>query len=726
MLKILILANAPYVKSGYGVANRHLMNIFRNLGHDVSCLAFFGAEGDTLMWNGFPIYPRGHEAFGNDVIDMHSVHFGADLVVSLVDVHVLDQYGRKHFAWLPITPVDGDPITDRMGHALAGAVDIVAISEYGRQTLERAGFPATTIRLPVDTVFYHPTDKIEMRKRFGWDDKWYIVGHVGMNRGFRKGHDLLLQAFQIVLGEIPDARLYLHLDTNQPDGLNLRKCIKELGIENYVMTPLRGDAFYGKPEIYMRGLYNCFDLYAQPSLNEGQAMPLYEAYSCGLPVIATAATALTEGLEDADAIALEPGNRIWLPSEQWGYEPRIDDIANAIINAYRKWGRNYISLANREKAINTVSLNVVGAEWQEELSKVEKRIRFTPIVRPWKEKPHIVHVSTDVNNCGIAAYTKSLMMGMENNTDSSLVNIRELREASQIPDCDILHLHYEAAISPPEQIIKNILQEVHQRGTKVMCTYHSIFPDLVNEQITKGFVDLGVIHWPFGAMEVDPNKIAILGGMGVPWYQVPNISKRNDYRAELGLPIDGKIISTFGFAAAGRGHYEVLQALAPYMQMDRTLHCQLLLPENFLNSGGFQIVHTKIKEIAQTFGIEKQISAIPDFLSNLEVLKRLWVSDAGFLYLDFDTYSTSSAARYFVSVRLPLVITDSTHFGDLRRGVVKTEKKIGSFVEGILRLLPDEMLRKRLIAEHEETYNEFVWPVFTEKYMDLYRKVLRR
>ena len=726
MLKIMIQANANFVKSGYGQACNLLLDIFKRLGHEVAIFAYYGIEGSVMLLDNVQLFPRGHDPYGNDIVDAHMVRFGGDLLISLIDVHVLSRYGRRAFHWLPITPVDGDPLSEGIEQSLPGALHIVSMSKYGQEVLEQGGFPSTMIYLPVNTSFYAPLDKRKARAAFRWPEDAYVIGHVGMNRGYRKGIDLLISAFQYVVAEIPEARLYLHTDTNQGDGLNLDKLIQKLGLTQYVLASQRYDVFMGQSIFWMNGLYNALDLYIQPSLNEGQGMPLWEAESVGLPVVATAGTALTEVLDDADAIAVPPTNLIWNPSNTFGYEVSIQDLANAMINAYRKWGKKYVSLANRQKAIENVSLNVVGMAWQGVLNEIERRIRFAPapMTRPWKERPLVVQISTARHNCGIAAYTQALMESLGNVTDQHLVDILTLQSPEQIPDCDLLHVHYEVSIFPSEQRMREIYHTIKQRGTRILCTFHTINPGTLNTMLTEKMIDLAVIHWPASGMEIDHSTVAVLGGMGIPFYQPAALGYREDLREQYGFPINAKIISTFGFAAVGRGQYEVLAELAPFLLSRKDIHLQLILSENAFNPIGFQYVHRQIVAITAQYGIARQVHVVRDFLPSLEILHRLWMSDVGFLYIEGETLSSSAAIRYFVAARLPLVKTHTTHFDDVRGGAVTTDPSVFTFAHAILTLLDEQETRYRLHHEHKETYDNFVWPKFGEKYLEIYKRVL--
>mgnify|MGYP001565068882 CR=1 FL=1 len=724
-LKILLMSNAPFVYSGYGQTAYCLIKLFQKLHHEVACFAYFGTEA-KVKWEGIDIYPRAAsgDPYGNDIADAHAAQFGADIVITNVDLWVLHGFGYKQFNWVPLAPIAEDPLHVGNRNALPGALKIIAISGYGKRTLNEAGFPAEHIYLPIPTDFFHPLNKDACKGAFGWSTNDYIIGHVGMNRGYRKGHDLLLQAFRLFLSEHHNSLLYMHTAEVSRDGLNLRQAANNLGIGQKVVFPSTYEADQGWPPMKMKGLYNAFDLYVQPSLNEGQAMPIWEAASTGIPIVATNATAIAEAIEGMDAIPVEPTNRVLLHNDTWGYEISVEDLANAMLKAYGRWGKGYVSAKSRQWAIENVSVDVIGQRWQDTLIDIEKIVRFQPTMKVWKDKPHVVQVSTRIHNCGIGAYTRALMAAMEGSTTQECVDIMSLRKVEQIPECDLVHLHYEPSISPPEAVLKEILFAIQMRGTPVVATYHTVTPEVANYHITNNLVNMAIIHWPPPGLQTD-KRVWVLGTMGCPSYSPPSINKKDEMRGNYGFSMKDIIISTFGFASVGRGHFEVLEQLAPMLQSDKRVKMQLIVPGNFLNEDGKNIAHSRIEEIAKSYHIGQQIHLVPEFVSDLEVLNRLWLSDVGFLFVGFHTGSTSSAIRFFISARLPVVINSSSHFVDVKRGVIRVDGfNMSEFSRVVWDTAFNQQTQVRLRKEHQITYENSIWSIFAEQYLATYKKVL--
>lgn len=92
-----------------------------------------------------------------------------------------------------------------------------------------------------------------------------------------KNYAALLEAFAAAVAVRPDLRL----------------AIAGRGPERPALERVAEDRKLGRKVRWLghvddvRGLYPSWDLYVQPSLNEGFCMPLLEAMSCGLPVVTT-------------------------------------------------------------------------------------------------------------------------------------------------------------------------------------------------------------------------------------------------------------------------------------------------------------------------------------------------------------------------------------------------------------------------------------------------------
>lgn len=729
-LRILFQSNCIWVSSGYGTTTRNIANILRRIGHEVGIFASFGLEGGKLSYDGFEIFPRGNDIWGNDIVWSHVKAFGADILITNIDTHVLRNYGNSYKPWIPIVPVMEDPLAPATAGSLNGAFSLVSISEYGKTVLQDKGYTSTMIPLPVDVGAFFPTDKREAKRAIGGaigiPEDCYFLLNVGMNRGDRKGHDLLLRAFQMILSEIPNAYLYIHTDVGQPDGQRLDNMRDKLGLQDRVKFPSRYDVFMGQSHSWMQTLYNAADVYIQPSRNEGQGMPVYEAAACGDIIIATECTALTEFIVRAQGIGLPIINKRPTASEAWTYDTSAEAVASAVIEARSKWGIGYCSAINRQLATEKVSLPVIGFQWQDFLLNIEKKVRYAPFVRPFVGKiPKVAMVFTQVNNCGVGQYTRMLNASIGEATDVIPVDILSL-DPKAVGDADIVHVQHEPSISPKN--LEGSMREWKNEGQRVVVTYHNIDPNLVSHHLNDQLVDLALIHWPPIGHEIpkDP-RIKILGGMGCPVFDPPKWDTRVEMRKIFSLKPESRVISTFGFASVGRGHFEVPEEMVAYLVANSDVEMQIITPGNFLNDLGLQIVYQNLIDLATRYNLRDRIHLLTDFMPDREVLQRLWCSDVGYLYLGVNTMSSSSAIRFFISARLPTVITPTTHFTDVKRGIVCTDGfGLAEFCQVIIGLLNDSEKRNRLAREHQYTYEHWKWPAFGERILAIYKECLGR
>ena len=122
-----------------------------------------------------------------------------------------------------------------------------------------------------------------------------ILGYFGVI-GYGKGVDSLIEAFPLVLGQFPKAKLLIVGEG--PDKLSIQQRVQELGIENSVQfLPWVGD---------ITEIMSAFDIFVLPSKAEGMPWTVLESMACAKPVIATAVGGIPEAVEDGKTGILLP------------------------------------------------------------------------------------------------------------------------------------------------------------------------------------------------------------------------------------------------------------------------------------------------------------------------------------------------------------------------------------------------------------------------------------
>ncbi|HVA80154.1 MAG TPA: glycosyltransferase, partial [Candidatus Binataceae bacterium] len=122
-----------------------------------------------------------------------------------------------------------------------------------------------------------------------------VIGSAGRLIGL-KGYSCLIRAMRPVMAKVPDLRLEIAGDG--PERAPLERQAADLGLVDRIR-------FLGwKPDI--RSAMRDWDLYVQPSFEEGFGLALLEAMAAGLPAVATAVGGHTELVEQGSTGWLVP------------------------------------------------------------------------------------------------------------------------------------------------------------------------------------------------------------------------------------------------------------------------------------------------------------------------------------------------------------------------------------------------------------------------------------
>lgn len=346
MSKIFIHSNAPWAATGYGRQAAILVDQLQALGHEVGVSAFWGLAGGTIEWNGIPVYPGGRHDFGIDVLLNHAGHFGADLVVTLMDTYKMlpaaevvrewsQETGGRMACW---TPVDCTPMGrgDRVFFERSGAVPI-AMSQFGYRQMVEAGLSPLYVPHSVNTAVFRPDPlrASQFREQQGITLDQPVIGICGANKDpFRKGFPEQFRAFYLFLNAFPRAQLWVHTQASRGrDAPDLRQLATDMGIAHAVRFTdeyAQVAGFIDDEDLAI--WYASLDLLSCCSYAEGFGLPIIEAQACGTPAVATLASAMTE---------LTPyrvtGHEFWNYVHQAGWvRPHAASIASTWEEVYQQ------------------------------------------------------------------------------------------------------------------------------------------------------------------------------------------------------------------------------------------------------------------------------------------------------------------------------------------------------------------------------------------------------
>lgn len=374
-MRIMLHTNSPQSLTGYGTQARLLGTKLIADGHQVAVSAFNAPSGAPAEWNGMTILGQGQLAFGVDVIVPHAVHYGADLVVTLMDFWQLGNIAEqlqtmKVAAWLP---VDCSPLgfMDRGVLQFSKALPI-AMSRFGLNELTKAGYlSAPYIPHAVDTTGYRPLEpeqRVAYRAGMGLGEK-FVIGVVAANNDhLRKGFPEQFEAFRRFHKSRPDAMLLVHTIAQCGRGLDLPRMAQQMGLEegSYRFS----DTYAQQSGIFddqmLADFYGVCDVLSQCSYGEGFGVPMIEAQACGTPVISTRGSTMDELRGPGWGVAGQP---FWnFLHGAWWQRPDIAGIVRAYEKAY-----TYASTkraAAREFALDYDIERVYDLHWRPFLDQV--------------------------------------------------------------------------------------------------------------------------------------------------------------------------------------------------------------------------------------------------------------------------------------------------------------------------------------------------------------------
>jgi len=307
-LKIGWISNAPWVGSGYGMATAEITRKLRDAGHEVSILANHGLSGSTIGWEGIPILPQGIDGYSNDLHPAALLNLaqGAKdrfLGITLFDVWVLKNPQFDESPLLSWTPVDHDPVPDEVIEFFnrPGRKWALAMSRFGEAKLLEAG-------LPRDRVFYSPhtfnpnvftPEGATMRATLAVPEDAHLTMINAANKGntpIRKAWFEQLYAWARFAEKHDDAYLYIHSEMSGiANGCRLDRMLQRVRAPmDRVRVVPQYEYRMGIEHQIVANLHRSASVLLHATLGEGFGVSQVESMAVGVPIIATAHSAMTE------------------------------------------------------------------------------------------------------------------------------------------------------------------------------------------------------------------------------------------------------------------------------------------------------------------------------------------------------------------------------------------------------------------------------------------------
>lgn len=354
MRKILVLTDMDTIGSGYRSICAPLFTELAKMDYEVKIVGLSN-RGEEHPYP-FSILPANNVEEGEAIMGNMIQLWQPDIVVVALDlpfqarIHSrLSQYGKKYIA---ITPLENGPLCMSWAAPLFNMDAVFFISELGKQEALKVGVKAEHLVVGVDTESMPPVTpdkKRQLRDGLGIPQDAFVVLTVADNQE-RKNLWAGMEAVSQLKKETDrPIRYILVTRESSPYGWKLRDLAVLLGINQEYICFERG-----LPRNDLWGLYAVSDVYLQPSKAEGLGLPVLDAMTCKIPVVATDTGAMTELLEDARGWLIAPEYTF---IDVWGNSHRdmIDiDLAKTALKVILEKEHSESEKMNTEKAYDYI------------------------------------------------------------------------------------------------------------------------------------------------------------------------------------------------------------------------------------------------------------------------------------------------------------------------------------------------------------------------------------
>ena len=365
--RILFCGESSWLSTGFAIYNREILNRIHDTGKFT--VAEFGSYGNTsseqglrLPWQFYGNLPTTqHEAtiyksnptnqFGVYKFDAIVADFQPDIVFDARDPwmveHILKSQFRDNYKVVLTPTVDSAPQRAEWVENIFKKADIVTTySRFGKRILEGQGVSVKDVTSPaVNLEVFRLKDKIQTRSDWGLQKGLKVIGTVMRNQK-RKCFPELFQAYAQLrkkyghLREVKKSVLLCH--TSWPDvGWDIPELIKRNGLNRHVIFTYKCDGchrcffswfipsegtkglgkciFCGEMKAHMPNthsgvtteelsdIFNMMDIYVQPAICEGWALPIVEAKACGVPGLYSNYSAMEDHVENGGGMAIDIG-----------------------------------------------------------------------------------------------------------------------------------------------------------------------------------------------------------------------------------------------------------------------------------------------------------------------------------------------------------------------------------------------------------------------------------
>jgi glycosyltransferase involved in cell wall biosynthesis len=327
----------PWWPTGYGVQGALFAPLIAGLGHQVALSVMHRHPGQRDQWGGLPVVGPAAVEYTVPAADLKAALGGdPDLLIVIKDPWVLPPRQLRRWKTAVWANIDCEPMgrPDLDFFRASGAIPL-ATSKFGLAQMRKAGLDPVYIPHGIDLGAWQPHQggTAAARDELGLPRDHFVAGINAVNADLRKGWFEQLRAFASFYHRLqPRSLLLCHTDPDAKDGSPLRGLVEDLGLADCV----RFGSHNRMTGEQMTSWYQALDVLMCCTYGEGFGLPVVEAIACGVPVIGTDCSAITEKIP-AGAGWLVSGQEFWNPQFRACWTaPRIGEITAKLAHAHTR------------------------------------------------------------------------------------------------------------------------------------------------------------------------------------------------------------------------------------------------------------------------------------------------------------------------------------------------------------------------------------------------------
>lgn len=365
-------AELAVARSGYANIGFELCRELTKFGHEVKVLGL-GYTGQE-HWENFSIIPCNTMQDAAGYMNNLKFMWNPDALICALDIHYFQEQifpaaKKLDLKYVCITPLESDPLCITWANLLREMDKVFFISQFGTDEAIKAGVDAEHMEIGIDTNAWRlrtEEEYTEVRKALGFEPDDFVVITVADNqerKNLARGFEILSQ-----LKKLHGVKVKHILVTREHSmvGWKLYDLAFELGLSSDLRIFQSG-----MPFVDLYTLYCTADAYLSCSKGEGLGLPVMEAMSVGIPVVANKTGALAELLAEGRGWLVEPDFWMYDPfGNQRRYIIPVDRTVAALLDVRSKDNLNELSILASRRFMEDKSWERSARQLEEAIKKI--------------------------------------------------------------------------------------------------------------------------------------------------------------------------------------------------------------------------------------------------------------------------------------------------------------------------------------------------------------------